>query len=194
MAKVKVNVNNPLHPKTPHNFNSILGQLYSVSNAMYFINTDMDPRLLKRELTNSDMTAIYKASRHNVSNYWEIVKLLIVDRILSDKTLIEELRNKYKETGELDDYVIVHNQGHGIINTEVPNFKLATYGVKLTEVVHLILTTGGELEKLNSKEFKVIKQQIKENIFQTVLKRCSDNIATGVADVTNDELYKQFMK
>jgi len=195
-------VSKQLHPDTPKRFKSILGDLYSLGNGMRYLNSvKFKLPWLSKELSKSEFNEIRKGGSKNVPNYWELVKLLTVDRILSDKQLImdidaltaEEGINRYLFTAKL-------HITKGILDEYIVNDKLKVYSIIVTRVIKDTINElkdgKNPIDETTMEDFKAFKTAYKEKVWFDVLKRTIEGttVAEGVSDISDEDLKKAFLK
>jgi len=194
-----------LHPDYEYRFKSILGNIYCLGNGMRFLNNDAFPTsLLNKRLNNKDFKRIVKNKDTKfIPNYWELVKLLTADRLLSDKHLLDDINEKYGDKIDNVTFKPMLRLSQGIVDEEINNDKLFIYGKILDKLLRLIIktyrkyledkdtTTIVEIDKVT---FKRLKQDIKEVVIADAIKRADgSDLATSVSTTTDDELKNKFM-
>ena len=189
-----------LHPNTPYRFYSILGPLYSLSNGMFFLNsTAFKIGWLDSKITNDEFKIIRRSPKRNVPNYWEIVKLLITDRIVQDKPLLIKLVKDLPEDVDNVLFNPVLKIKRGILTEVIKNDKLYIYGLILSRLVQFIVKylrgpEIGDYENMTDAEYKQFVQATKEYIWEDVKERSKGNILSVINDsINDDDLLKEFM-
>jgi len=189
-----------LHPNTPFRFKSIMGELYSLSNGMFFMNTvNFKIKWLNEELTSARYKAIRKSPKKNVPNYWEVVKLLIVDRILQDGVLLDKLMKEIPQDTENIYFKPVVKIKRGVLTSIIKNDKLHIYGVILSKIVKIIRNSFKEnniedIYDVDEIAFSKAIKDIKEQVWTDALERSNGQLLASINDsVTNEDLYRAFM-
>ena len=195
-----------LHPSFKFSYKSIVGELYSLQNGMRYLNANkFNIKYLNRPLDKTIYNEIFKGGFKTVPNYWEIVKLLTIDRILADKDLVYKL---YLNLTELNFFVfkpkIVLKKG--IISETVDNDKLFIYGKILNNLVKTIITELKNYKvydddltienlrtSISKKDYKEFKTKVKSIVFTDAIAKSEGNIVANVADVDNNELKTIFL-
>lgn len=195
-------VSKQLHPDTPKRFKSILGDLYSLGNGMRYLNSSkFKLSWLSKELSKNEFNEIRKGGSKNVPNYWELVKLLAVDRILSDKQLILDIDkltskegiNRYLFTAKL-------HLTKGILDEYIVNDKLKVYSIIVTRIIKDTINElkdgAVHMDDATMENFKAFKTSYKEKVWEDVVKRATNgtNIAEGVSDISDEKLKAAFLK
>lgn len=192
---------NSLHPDYAHSFNSILGDIYSTGNGMRYLNSNVfKPKWLSSKITGFIYVKIKQGGNKSIPNYWDLVKFILVDRLLSDKKLLTSLYITYSTTINHTYFVPHIILNRGIIEEELPNDKLDIYGRILKQLIKYIFDAtdesglGSDYINIETDDYKNLKHTIKEDVFNYSLKRCKGRLADGVSDVTNEELRAKFLK
>ena len=186
-----------LHPDYIFSFKSLFGELYTLGNGMRYINSEeLDIKYISKPLSNSIYKKIAKGNFKDVPNYWEVIELLLVDRIMADKDLVYKL---YEDL-EVNRFTFVPyiKLKRGIIPTEVINDKLRRYGYIVNDVVNNMLKLFDKFIKdneitdykhMDKKLFKKFKILFKTYIFENVEKNSkTDKITDNIVDISNDDL------
>ncbi len=190
-----------LHPDTNHVFSSILGELASSGNGMRFINhTGFKMSWLNRSLTKREYGIMKQGGTRNVPNYWELIKLVLTDRILSDRVLINKLIESVAGDVELKFTCKIKIDKGMMLNQEVDNDKLFIYNVLLGKVVKFIVKEYKEvfddidIFTLSIHDLNRLNLDIKEQVWSSVIERTKDvDIAKNLTEISNEELKKIFM-
>lgn len=189
-----------LHPNTHTEFKTILGPLYSMSNGMFFLNSSVFKiNWLNQPLDNDKFKIIRKNKKRNVPNYWELVKLMLADRLLQDKDLLVKLAKEFPEDIDGTVFNPVLKIKRGILTEVITNDKLYIYGIILSRLVQHIVTllrSGeiGDYEHLTNAEYKLLVTNIKKYVWDDIIDRVDNNILAAINDdMDNDTLKKEFM-
>jgi hypothetical protein len=189
-----------------YNFKSLLGNTYSLNNFMkYLMYENARPVWINNELKHEDYAFMKrKGVKRNVPNYWNIVTLVFVDRVLADKQLITDADRAFPGE-ELNDIRIMPmiEVKRGITKVETFNDRLKTYGIisgiNLRQIVNEFrdtFGTGCDAKELNSEDYKKFKTNVKTKIINKIFVNLkSDNLFDGFDDnVTNDGIKEAYLK
>lgn len=194
-----------LHPDFSYKFMTFFGNVYSMGVVMRFIAFEKyDSNWLGRKATSQEMSIIKKGGNRDVPNYWGLIKLLMVDRFLSDKKFINTIMTT-------PDITTVNFQSHIQINSgllesrTVENKKLIVYCKFIKEIINLIyikfsqdenFIKAGTIDNLSKEDYKKIKTDIKRKIFSKVLefRKGDKNLLYPLLDSTDEELKKVYMR
>ena len=187
-------------------FNSIFGKLKSIKPVIWLLNYDnFNPIYLTKPMTPRERTNWFKSRRKRyVPNSTEIFKLVVTDRLLSDKDLLQSVAEKIQEVsnGNTEQILFVPyiKIKRGIITTETPNKNLRIYGVVLTRVIRFIMDEfkDTDIRELSKEEFHERKLKIKEKVWEDVQHYAKDhpilnNLLEGM-EISDDELKERFMR
>jgi len=199
-------INYRLSHTCQYKFVSIFGEIYSIGNVMAYLRYEgAKPAWITSHINKKDYDTTRKFSnKRNVPNYWNIISLIIVDRLLADKQLIDDINAKFPNEDiyaiRLIPTTIVRR---GLIEEEANNEKLRTYGIitgiNVRDIIIEFRNTFGnnakatELDKDKFKEFKTKMKQIVIGRVMDHLK--SDNLLDGVdSSVSNEAVIERFLK
>lgn len=194
-----------LHPDYPFSYNSILGELYSLGNGMRYINSiKFDIAKLNKKINTAEYIKINQGGKKFIKNYWEIVTLLTIDRILADKKLVYDMVETYSDDVSNIEFILKYKLKKGIIHEEIVNNKLYIYGKILTSLVNKVVSAYNNYIKsdnveidnirdMSNKTYKYLKNKIKEDVFDIAVTKADGNICEGLVDINNDELKKAFL-
>ena len=184
-------------------FITILGKVNTIRKPYnYLIFKNYNPRWLNIEPTRKERLAFkrYRKAR-NKKDIFEILKLIIADRLFADRELLQEIKEEFKNSTTLEDilfvpYIYVET---GVIKKLVPAPKDKTYGVILTRVLRFIFKTFEEelgedfnFMELDKEKFHEIKLKAKERIWEDVISRkIGETLFEGIEDELTDEQVKE---
>ena len=195
-----------LDPDKHLRFVSIFGDTYSVGNVMRFISyADSKPYWINSPIKGGDFANMRKGgAKQDVANYWNIMTLVIVDRLLSDTKLLSRVNDAYQGSAIDDVRVLpVLSIKRGVISKLTANSRLKVYGiilgVNLREIVNRYRKIFGEAftsTDCDSENTKIVNREIREWVFGKVMANIkSDNVLDGIdANVSNDDLRKEFLR
>lgn len=171
-----------------------------MSNGMFFLNSSVFKiNWLNQPLDNDKFKIIRKNKKRNVPNYWELVKLMLADRLLQDKDLLVKLAKEFPEDIDGTVFNPVLKIKRGILTEVITNDKLYIYGIILSRLVQHIVTllrSGeiGDYEHLTNAEYKLLVTNIKKYVWDDIIDRVDNNILAAINDdMDNDTLKKEFM-
>jgi len=189
-----------LAPNTRYKFESILGTLDALLNGMYYLNSSVFKlNWLDKKLSTAEFATIRQGSKRNIPNYWEIVKMLVADRLLQDRTLLNKLVVELSENVDDVVFVPIIKIKKGIINTIVKNDKLYIYGIITTRLIQDIVKTLRSMDvvdvnTMDDEVFSKFVSDTKLKVWDDVLQRANGNVAKVINDeLTNNELLKAFL-
>ena len=188
-------------------FNTIFGKLRSLKPVIWLLNYDnFNPIYLTKPMSPKERIKWFKSRRKRyVPNGTEIFKLVVTDRLLADKELIQSVRDKIKELngGDAEQVLFVPyiKIKRGVISTETPNKNLRVYGVVLTRVVRFILDEFKDVEnikELDREEFHKRKMNVKAKVWEDVQHYAKDHpiLVNLIKDtsIDDEELKERFMR
>ena len=186
---------NELHYTFPFKFVSIFGMVGSIENVMLFLNKENFPiSKLGKILSNKEKGIIKKKKSRSIPNYWFLIELVTLDRILADKELVniilkdEDLANKK---------IYIYDKIHkGIIDTIIPTEKNSRYGYILRMLFQAILdysVVEGYKSVEDITKYKDFKNDIKEIVFNTLMEIKNTPFLEGVTDTTDEELKEKYL-
>ena len=198
-------INYKLNPDAPHKFKSILGDTYSLGNGMkYFGFEDFKLAWVSKSLSNHENMIIKKSSRRDMPNYWNVVTLLLHDRLLQDRELLQQMNEEL--AGDLirkTSFIPYLKIKRGIIIDEIPNDKLRIYGRLLNShgkrIIYRIREELGEnndIRELPDDAWDDFTTMLKKEYVDIMLDHLkSPNLMDGInVEVTNEEIIDAFMK
>jgi len=194
-----VDILDTLHPKFVKPFNSIIGKVNSLENALLFLSREFFPvQKLDKELSPGLRKKIFRSKVRSLPNYWYIVELIATDRVLMDKAIVKELISIPEV--EKTYFKIYHKIKKGVIETEVENEKLRRLAkqykiitLNILDVVKEMEINPDEITELPLKEYKEFKNKTKEKIWNDIIKRKEGRIMENISDVSDEDVYKIFM-
>jgi len=200
-----------LHPAYVSKHFTFIGKVYNMLNAMNLINKDDEAlKYINRKLTFEDITNIKKMKTKNVPRYWDIVKLILVDRIFSDVELFKEI-TMYEFPIDFWSFETIIPLKRGMITTYVTADKHTYYNKVLKDVITELLEELEEFENdLNAdaledhdsdvevaatgllEEYEVIKAfklRFKKHAIEKMLEKDDTTILNGVTNIELKEKY-----
>jgi len=189
-----------LHPDFKYSYKTFIGNIYSIGNAMRYIAfNNFKPEWLDKKLDDKNIKALRNGGNREVSQYWGLVRLLLADRILSDKVLI----NKILAIEDVKNikFTSLIKQNKGILEaTYVVNKKHIVYCKFLSDILITITEAfkdcKEDITQMDNRTYKTIKTNIKVGIFEDVLKRSGPDhaILESFSNKTNDELKEVYLR
>ncbi|RLF08135.1 MAG: hypothetical protein DRJ64_01605, partial [Thermoprotei archaeon] len=128
----KGTINNRLNIDYVFNFTSLFGEIYSVGNVMRYLSyTNAIPSWISGPLRKEDHMIIKRnTTKRDVPNYWNILALIISDRIIADKQLIIDVLALYPgDSLEKLRIMPMHKVKSGLLNEEVFNARLKVFAI-----------------------------------------------------------------
>jgi len=201
-----------LHPAYVTKHFTFIGKVYNMLNAMNLINKDDEAlKYINRKLTFEDITDIKKMKTKNVPRYWDIIKLILVDRIFSDIELLKEIY-AYEFPKDFWLFETIIPLKRGMITTYVTADKHTYYNKVLKDVIVELKEKLEEYEnELNTDSLddynsdieivdtgllenydviKTFKQKFKKHIIEKMLEKDNGIILNNV---TNKELKEKYI-
>jgi len=187
-------------------FYTILGKVNTLRKPYnYLIFKNFNPRWLTIPPTRKEKAYFDRHKKpRNKKDILEILKLIITDRLFADRELLQEIKNEFKNSEELEKilfvpYIYVKS---GIIEKVVPAPKDKTYGVILTRVLRMIFKTFEEelgedfnFMELDKDKFHEIKLKAKEKIWEDAIsKKVGETLFEGIEDIPDEKVKERFMK
>lgn len=191
-----------LYPKTPKSFSTIFGRAYSLENVIKYVMLDgYKPAFINNRLNKADYAYIKRLGLRKVPNYWNIVTMLVADRLFADRELLEQINKEYDNIDDLFAVIYVTVR-RGVVKEEVPNEKLRTLSIILGNLIKDIIKAYREnngddvnIAELNLEDFRNTKLKVKEAIFSKITDHNkSDRLLDGISDTTDEEVKKAFLK
>lgn len=199
----KNSIGGALHPDTFFSFRCILGNVYTLGNAMRFLNsTEFNPSWLDKQLTDKSFRTIKRGKGRSITYYWELVTLLLTDRLLADKRLLSVLQSELNEYDNVK-FVPKIKPNKGIITGLMVNNKLKTYGVILDKIVPMVLDEYRDMDisigKLSKSVYKRKKDIVKKKIWDSTVNRVAKRdtnyrLCEGLNETSNITLKETFLK
>jgi len=187
-----------------HKFRSIFGNTFSVGNVMRYLSyQDAKPSWINSQMRKEDFAFMKRSGKkRDVPNFWNILTLILTDRLLSDRDLLEEVNSDYP--GESIDSIRTMPMievKRGLIKDIIFNDRLKVYGIILGIHLRLIINefreTYGDVSiiDLDSNEFKKFKTNVKTKVIDRVFENLkSDNLLDGLdTDANNEDIRKTFL-
>ena len=202
----KGSINERLSIEHHFNFKSLLGNTYSINNfKMYLTYQNAKPAWINTPLRSEDYIFMKtKGVKRDVPNYWNIITLVLVDRILADKKLVNDMNNEFK--GSVLDTIRIMPMievKRGITKVETFNDKLKTYGIisgiNIRQIVSEYRNRFGDdvdIEALDKDVYKEFKNSVKSDILDRIFSNLkSDNLFDGFDDsITNDDVRAAYLR
>ena len=181
-------------------FNSIFGKLRSLKPIIWLINYDnFNPIYLTKPMSPKERTAWFKKRiKRFMPNGTEIFKLVVADRLLSDRGLLQATRNKINEIadGDIENVLLVPyiKIKRGIISVEKPNRNLKVFGIVLTRTLRIILDTFKDIDnipEMDKDAFHDKKLIAKEKIWADAIQYAKEEPLLNNLIVNGDEQKQQ---
>jgi len=181
-----------LHPKHVSKFKSrLLGDVMSIENVMYYLNKrKAGISILDKVLTDKDRERLDGYKTHHVPNYWYAIELVVLDKILSDKELLNEiLKMKNLKEKRIEIYSKIKR---GAIEINEVDSKYIKYAKGLKAILNIIADVRDELgitEINNDDDYKIFKKRVTEEVVKDIEKR----LKTEFLDIISTEDMKKAM-
>jgi hypothetical protein len=187
-----------LHPKYNKPFYSILGKLPNIENAVLFLSRKGFPvKKISKELTNEEIAKINRSKGREIPNFRYIVELVATDKILADKELVNEILAI--ENLKDKKYIIYNEIKSGVVTNIEPDHKYSKYAKSVKVISRFIQDVANEkniedVTKLDKDEYKEFKNTVKTKIFEDILSRVKGPIMDQVSEISNEELFKEYLR
>jgi len=190
-----------LHPDAEYRFETFFGKVYSLGNALRFIKYEnFKLNMLNKKLPHIEFRKFRKETQRDVKHYWDLAKLVIADRLVSDRELLKMINNEHGDDILNTRFIPYVKVRRGIIQTKVPNDKLKVYGVILSRLIQTLITEHGDIISDGSdEEYADAMHAFKINVWNDVAERVGStnleeqNIAKGFFDITDKKLLDAFI-
>jgi len=181
-------------------FNTIFGRLTTLKTVIWLLHFEnFNPIYLNKRMPYKEMSNWRKKrKRRFIPNHTEIFKLVVTDRLFSDRSLLEEIKEEFGN--EIDNVLFVPfiKINRGAISVDTPNKNLKPYGLILTRVIRFILEEFKDvnIKELDKEEFHNRKINVKNKIWEDALNYAKEKplMKSINGDITDDELKKLFIR
>lgn len=149
-----------LAPGYPFKFDSLIGTIGNIRNAMSYITIVNGPKWLlsKKKLTTTDIDIISKKKKVNLPNYWAIITYLIAARIMSDPALLSLIKNSNPDM-IISTYNIYKDNSLGTTSRRIEmNYSISRYVAAVRLIFELIRN-----DNFNNESIIKLIQESKEN-------------------------------
>jgi len=187
-----------------HRFRSIFGNTHSIGNVMRYISySGAKPSWINNPMCKEDYVFMKRSNKkRDVPNFWNILTLILTDRLLSDRDLLEEVNTAFpgNDIDKIRTMLMIEVK-RGLIKDVIFNERLKVYGIILGIHLRLIISefreTFGEASiiDLNNDDFKEFKLNTKTKIIDRVFENLkSGNLLDGLdTDASNGDIRKTFL-
>ena len=187
-----------------HKFRSIFGNTHSIGNVMRYISySDAKPSWINSSMRKEDYAFMKRSSKkRDVPNFWNILTLILTDRLLSDRDLLEEVNSAFpgNDIDKIRTMPMIEVK-RGLIKDVIFNERLKVYGIILGIHLRLIINEFREafgetsIIDLDNDDFKEFKLNVKTKVIDRVFENLkSNNLLDGLdTDADNEDIRKTFL-
>jgi len=185
------------------NFKSIFGKTYSIGNVMRFLSYEnAKPVWINSQLRKNDYAFIRRSAiKRDIPNFWNILTLVTVDRILSDEDLIRDVIGEYDDQIDAIRIMPMIEVKRGVLTEEIRNDKLKVYGIiagiHLRTIVNMFIDEfGADVADIDAKDYNAFRLKVKEVVINKIMDNLkSDNLFDGLdGKTTNEDIVKAFLE
>jgi len=168
-----------LHPIYKYEFkNNIIGRTNMIKKVLLILNRKPEAWVyLDKPFNARNREAIKKIPVIKLPYYWELIRLIVADRILADKELVNWIKDLNDET----EFRIMNMIKRGVMKSYTPERRYGKLNYIYNDIRNIISDVFEDIEdvtKLTADEYKSLKNQVKETVFENI--KFEGNLLSGI--------------